>query len=262
MIAVPQEDPVLDQEGVHIWSLSLQVPPIPSERLQLTLSDDECQRASRFRFEKDRNQFITCRGLLRYILSLYLNQEPGQLKLSSNAFGKPQLRIHHTTELQDLRFNYSHSNGLALYAFARGKEVGVDVELIRPEVARETIPEHFFCKAEVATLRALPLELQGSEFFKCWTRKEAYVKAHGEGFQIPLNSFDVSSDHLVADQENVHWTLQSFEPAPGYVAALVTEGHGCHMRFIQWPDLLLTQQEGFFRRTGDYAPCVTLNTRS
>ncbi|MCU1306223.1 MAG: phosphopantetheinyl transferase [Acidobacteriaceae bacterium] len=244
MIAAPQKELVLNHEEVHIWSLSLSVPPICIDRLQQVLSEHECHRVSQFRFERDRNQFITCRGLLRYILSLYLYQDPGQLQLSSNAFGKPHLRTHNTTEQQDLRFNYSHADRLAVFAFARRREIGVDVELIRPDVARESIPEHFFCKAEVATLRALQLEIQGDAFFECWTRKEAYIKARGEGFRIPLNSFDVSSDHLVADQENSHWSLQSFVPAPGYVAALVTEGQGWRTRFIQSPRRFFTQQEG------------------
>jgi len=248
MIATPQEELVLNQDEVHIWSLSLAVPPRRIECLRQVLNGHESQRASQFRFPEHRNQFITCRGLLRHILSLYLHQDPSQLQFSSNGFGKPHLRIGCKGNA-DLRFNYSHSEGLAVFAFAVGMEVGVDVERIKPHIAEDTIPEHFFCKAEVAALRALPLELQGDEFFRYWTRKEAYVKARGEGFRIPLNSFEVSTDRIVSDRDNSEWSLQSFVPAAGYVAALVTEGQGLNTRFIQPSQQFFTQQEG--------VPCCT-----
>jgi 4'-phosphopantetheinyl transferase len=131
-----------------------------------------------------------------------------------------------------LRFNSSHSGKLALFAVARDREVGIDVEWIRPEIAKESVPERFFCPNEVSELRALPARLQAAAFFQCWTRKEAYVKARGEGFRMSLNSFEVSSDSVVTDDKNSNWSLQSFVPADGYVAALAAEGQDCRARFI------------------------------
>jgi 4'-phosphopantetheinyl transferase len=249
MTAAFQEELTLSEDEVHVWGLSLVSLPLSMARLQEVLNDHECHRASRFRFEKDRIQFIACRGLLRHILALYVATDPGQLHLSSNAFGKPQLGTGCEGD-EDLRFNYSHSDGYAVFAFAKGREVGVDVELIEPQIAKESIPEHFFTKSEVVALRALPLELQGDAFFKCWTRKEAYIKARGEGFRIPLNSFEVTSDRVGSDRDNSDWFLQSFVPAAGYIAALVTKGQRCSTRFIQSPERPFSpQQEG--------VPCCT-----
>jgi 4'-phosphopantetheinyl transferase len=246
-----RDDLVLSADQVHLWSISLQSSVSDIQRLFLTLNPYESHRASQFRFDRDRNQFIACRGLLRNILSLYLHQEPSQLCLGSNAFGKPELRSPAISENQNLRFNYSHSDGMAVFAFARGRELGVDVELIRPEVARDLIPERFFCKTEVGALRTLPLQVQSYEFFRFWTRKEAYIKARGEGLGISLDSFDVCSDRVSTDDKESDWFLQSFVPASGYLAALATQGQGWRTTFIQSPEraLIEREQEG--------VPCCT-----
>src|SRR5258707_854637 len=156
MFAASEEELTLSPDDVHIWSISLVSLPICIERLQQELNDRERHRASQFHFEKDRKQFISCRGLMRHILSLYARQDPTQLQLCCNAFGKPELRVECVTENEKLRFNYSHTPGLAVFAFGRGKEVGVDVEFIQPQFADGSIPEHFFHRNEVSALRALP----------------------------------------------------------------------------------------------------------
>ena len=169
-----------------------------------------------------RNRFIAGRALLRDLLAGYLGQPPEAIRFAYNEWGKPALAPGFVT--RDLRFNLSHSEDLAMYAFVLDRDVGVDLEMIRAEVANERVAGNFFSASEVATLRALPLEHQAEGFFNCWTRKEAYVKARGQGLSIELKSFDVS---LIPGQEakilrgdNCRgWSLVSFKPDQGFVAA-------------------------------------------
>lgn len=196
------------------------------------LSADEHERAERFHFRNDRNHFIAARGLLRLLLSRYLDLPPQQLSFSYSPYGKPALAGE--SERASLRFNVSHSHGVALYAFTLEREVGVDVEYIRQDVVNESIAEHFFSAQEVASLRALPAEVQPQAFFNCWTRKEAFIKARGEGLSFPLDQFDVS---LVPEEpaalisirnnplEASRWSLQTLPIEEGYVAALAVAGH-------------------------------------
>jgi 4'-phosphopantetheinyl transferase len=188
-----------------------------------TLSDDELQRAGRFRFQRDRQRYILRRGRLRQLLSQYLGGAPAALVFDQNSFGKPSLRG------SELRFNISHSHGLALFAVADGIEIGCDIERHDPQFAAEQIPERFFAADEVRTLRALPPARQTDAFFRCWTRKEAYIKARGRGLSIPLDSFEVSlaPDGPAALLRGCDgWTVQSFEPVSGYEAAVVAQGAG------------------------------------
>ncbi|HEV7217131.1 MAG TPA: 4'-phosphopantetheinyl transferase superfamily protein, partial [Chloroflexota bacterium] len=133
-----------------------------------------------------------------------------------------------------LRFNLSHTDGLALLAVTRERELGIDVERVRKGIAREGIAERFFTTTEVADLRALPADSQDDAFFACWTRKEAYVKARGEGLSIPLDQFAVSLLpgepaallHVALDPDEVkRWSLHDLDAGPGYRAALLVEGH-------------------------------------
>jgi len=186
------------------------------------LSEQERARAATFLRQNDQRRFIATRGLLRRLLSEYLQHDASELLIGSNAFGKPEL-YRQGEAPAEISFNYSHSNSLAVFAFARGRRVGVDVERVEADVAGDSIAERFFCPSEVSTLRALPKAHQSTAFFKCWTRKEAYVKARGEGFSIPLESFNVSSDRIAADCRS-RWSVLSFEPLPGYMAAVAAEG--------------------------------------
>ena len=210
--------------------------------LRHTLTADECQRAERYVFEKDRTHFVVARGLLRVLLGRYLRQDPQHLRFTYGPHGKPALATD--TGGMSLRFNVSHSHGLALYAITRGREVGVDVERIRPEVAQEKIAERFFSPREVTVLRALPTPLQAPAFFACWTRKEAYIKAKGDGLSLPLDQFDVSLApgepaallHTTWDpQEAACWALQDLAPAPDYRAAVVVAGHDWRLTCWEGP---------------------------
>jgi len=217
---------------VHVWCAALDVPESQVRSLWDTLTADERQRAERYIFEKDRTHFVVARGLLRVLLGRYLRQDPPHLRFTYGPHGKPALATD--TGRATLCFNVSHSHGLALYAVTRSREVGVDVERIRPEVAQEKIAERFFSPREVTVLRALPTPLQATAFFACWTRKEAYIKAKGEGLALPLDQFDVSLApgepaallRTAWDpQEAACWTLQDLAPASGYRAAVAVAGH-------------------------------------
>ena len=136
-------------------------------------SGNERERAARFHFQKDRDHFVAARGILRLILGHYLDQPPEQLRFSYGPFGKPSLAGE--ADGQQLQFNVSHARGLALYAFARGRALGIDIEYVRADLAGDEIAERFFSRQEVSALRALPENARTHAFFNCWTRKEAYM---------------------------------------------------------------------------------------
>lgn len=227
----PPQRLVLETDETHIWRAYLNPEP-PSLRPFLDiLSPDETLRADRFHFRKHRVRYVVARAVLRSILARYLQQPPHLLRFSYNQYGKPALA--HETGDAPLRFNLSHSNGLALYAFTRGREIGLDVEFIREDFASIEIAERFFSPAEVATLRALPAHTQTIAFFNCWSRKEAYIKALGEGLSHPLHTFAVSltpgqpATLLRTDNdphEATRWTLSDIIPDPDFAAALAIKG--------------------------------------
>ena len=175
---------------IHIWKAALNCEERKLQRLEASLSTDELARADRFFALRDRSNFVAARGILRELLGKYLNRAPGALKFSYSPRGKPSL----DTEDQDssIRFNISHSHGLALLAFAANRELGVDVEWIRPNVALEEVAERYFSSREVVELKNLEPSLRAVGFFQCWARKESYVKAKGEGLHIPLEGFSVT----------------------------------------------------------------------
>ena len=232
---------ILKGDEVHIWRACLDQEASLIQALSDVLTPDELDRARRFHFQKDRDRFIVARGALRHILSGYLKTAPDQLRFSYNQYGKPAL----SEEGGDgsLSFNISHSHALALYGIARGRNIGLDVELLREDFASEEIAASFFSPSEVASLRALPSEQQTIAFFNCWTRKEAYIKARGEGFSHPLDRFTVSlapgeaASLLSAEddpRETSRWSLVELSPGAGYVAALAVEGQASPLRCWQW----------------------------
>jgi 4'-phosphopantetheinyl transferase len=233
----PPTQLVLDRSEVHIWRVALAQPTATIQRLWYTLQPDECERAKQFHFAADCARFIVARGLLRAILGRYLGIDPGRLHFCYNQYGKPALAPEHRGVA--LSFNLSHSHELALYAIACSRAIGVDIEYIRAGLAETAIAEQFFSPHEVAMLRALPTWAHNIAFFNCWTRKEAYIKARGEGLSLPLNQFDVSLvpgaptellDVAGDQQERSRWTLQSVDPGSNYVAALAVEGQGWILR--------------------------------
>lgn len=224
---------------VHVWCVPLVTSPRCTTGYQSILSTDEQERVLRFVYQKDREQFITCRGKLRVLIARYLKSEPSGIRFYYSKEGKPALA---QIGNMDLRFNVSHSDGIALYAFTRDREVGVDVERIRPVFTTEEIAERFFAPGEVSALRSLPPETQENAFFGLWTLKEAYVKASGRGLSLPFNNFEVISIRgeapafvaIGSSGERLPWSLAKLNLGYGYAAALAVEGYGCSVKCWRW----------------------------
>lgn len=215
--------------AVHIWHADLESQPT-AQSLEPLLSPDELERARRFRFAEHRRRFIIARGCLRQLLGAYLQSDAHELVFSYSAEGKPSLDVRHRT---DLHFNVSHSGEIAAYGFTFGRNIGIDVELIRYDVDVDEIPKRFFSCAEQKWMSSLQGEAKYRGFFHCWTRKEAYVKAVGTGLSLPLRDFDVSlmpgqpakllatrPDASVADR----WQMASLDFGSEYAAAVIVEG--------------------------------------
>lgn len=187
------------------------------------LSPCEQSRAGRFHFERDRRRFIVARGRLRHLLGERLNKQPERVTIQYGARGKPAV--------DGLHFNLSHTGDYALYAFSTDGEVGVDLETIRPLPEADAIAATMFSPAEVAEYEHLAPDDRTIGFFNCWTRKEAFVKALGDGLAMPLDRFDVTLAPgaparlmRVGEQPGAEsgWQLHGFSPARGLIAALVT----------------------------------------
>jgi 4'-phosphopantetheinyl transferase len=224
---LPPEALALARDEVHVWRASLDQAPAQIQSFLPKLAADERARAARFHFERDRDHYTVARGVLRSILGRYLNRAPESLSFCYGPHGKPSLARE--SNGATIRFNLSHSHGLALFAIAHGRELGIDLERIRCDLAVLEIAERFFSREEAARLRAFPGESRHREFFRCWTGKEAYVKARGEGLSLPLDQRYPS--------EVSRWSFREFTPAHGYLAALAAEGQGWRLSCWQWPDL-------------------------
>lgn len=231
----------LERDQAQVWRARLDLARAELQNCFRVLTEDERARAARFCFARDRDWFIATRGILRIILSRYLDCDPAQLRFDYNAYGKPALGQNQDDAA--IEFNLSHSNGLALYAITRARAIGIDLEWINPARAEMAIAERFFSPTEVAILRALPRALQVPAFFNCWTRKEAFVKARGLGLSLPLNAFDVSLMPGMAamllrvngDPDAARdWSLYDLSPAPDFAATLAIEGNDCQIEKWEW----------------------------
>lgn len=240
--AAPPEPLELGSGEVHLWRASLEFDAAIPECLRRTLSAEEIVRAERFRFSEGRHRFTAARGILRDILSRYTGRPPAALEFGYHASGKPY--VMGETGLGEPEFNLSHSKEMALYALTRGRRVGVDVELIRPHTDLSRIAERFYAAREAEALRDLPPEERAEAFFRCWTRKEAYLKARGEGLALGLGSFEVSlgagdTDALISvrgdPSAGQRWQLTDVEIGMGYAAAVAVEQRGLLLRFWNWP---------------------------
>ncbi|HEX8149146.1 MAG TPA: 4'-phosphopantetheinyl transferase superfamily protein [Pyrinomonadaceae bacterium] len=215
----------LARDEVHVWLIELAQPDAVVEGLARLLAERERERAGRFHFARDRRAFQVAKGATRQILAWYLNAEPRSLSFSEGAYGKPYLQSC------DIRFNLSHSGGLALLAVAREREVGVDVEEVRELEDFAQIAERFFSPAESRKLRGVAGPASATAFFNCWTRKEAFIKAVGEGLSHPLDTFEVT--FLPGEEVELRceapasgrWLLAPLPVPEGYAAALVVERH-------------------------------------
>lgn len=216
----------LPDNEIHVWLIQL------GATVASCLSERESARAARFVFEKDRKSYTVGHTALRDILSRYTGGSPAALNFLAAKRGKPYLPDH-----PDIRFNLSDSGEFALVAVARAREVGVDIERIRAERPTQGIAERFFAPAEVRELMETPEDRRVAAFFAGWSRKEAYMKACGEGMHIPLNSFVVSlgEDAIIRKADDrERWSICALEAPTGYASALVVEGSGWDVKRFEW----------------------------
>jgi 4'-phosphopantetheinyl transferase len=208
---------------VHVWKVSLHAPPDFLPNFFETLSAEEQERAKRFVFERDERRYIVAHAALRYLLSKYMSRNPKEIQIAAEGLGKPY--IHEVNMRTQLHFNLSHSGEFAAMAFCADGELGIDIEQRRPEAASVEIAERNFSASELRELKKLSGEDFVAGFFRCWTRKEAYVKAKGIGLGADLRSFAVTLDsdevaELTAiDAEK--WNVFPFKVTPENWGAVV-----------------------------------------
>jgi 4'-phosphopantetheinyl transferase len=222
---------------VHVWIADLNIGSEHTWGLHSTLAIEERERAARFRFEKDRNHYIAGRGFLRHILSSYLKVIPSEVRFAYNDYGKPFLASGFAEN--KLRFNVGHSSGLALFGISSGREIGVDIERIRPDFATNDIADRFFAPEEVKELSLCDPAERPEAFFDCWTRKEAFVKARGMGLSLPLDQFVVAFGRKApaalltakADPEaSSRWLIRELPTPEGYAGAVALEASEVDLR--------------------------------
>ena len=227
----PPSTPTLSRGQVDLWKVPLKRTDSELQLLEQSLARDERTRAERFRFDRDRRRFIAAHGLLRSILGRYIDVAPSALRFASWPLGKPFLV---QPPRANLTFNLSHSGELALVAVTQDRRVGIDIEEIRFIDEVEVLAQRFLSPQENLVFQGLACEYKLEAFFDCWTRKEAYVKATGDGLSRRTESFDVAfapreSARLLnvegQPKEASRWSLLGLVPASGYVGAIAVEGH-------------------------------------
>jgi 4'-phosphopantetheinyl transferase len=226
----------LQSREVHVWRADLRVIPAEMEELFGTLSSGERARAATFKFPRDQERFMVSRGILRQVLARYLHQSASELHLCNGPFGKPALSD--VPGVEALQFNLSHSHNLAVFAVARREEIGIDLERVEPFPAGDLVSRRSFTRDEVRFLRAVSQDRQLEEFFGSWTRKEAYLKARGEGLSLRIDTLSVPTSSAGSvtffDRGASVWSMHTFKPALGYVAALAVHGIPGKLKFWEW----------------------------
>jgi 4'-phosphopantetheinyl transferase len=231
----------LKKAETHVIRANLSLSAGAIAQLSSILSLDEHERAACFHFAKHRRRFIACRGLLRSILGAYLRVAPADLRFIYGPNGKPGLEPNQHPE--DVQFNLSHSEELALYAVARNVPIGVDVERLSSRVNLDKLSRNLFSRAQLEVYTKLPQGEKINAFFRCWTRKEAFIKAIGEGLGYPLDSFDVPmgehSKSLTIDggTHAGEWSIHHLSPAPGFVGAVAFKGKSDAVRNFRYEDV-------------------------
>ncbi|MDA0711594.1 MAG: 4'-phosphopantetheinyl transferase superfamily protein [bacterium] len=224
---LPDLLPDLIRDAVHIWHRPLDLTESDLRRCESVLSAEEADRAGRYTFAKGRDHFVAARGMLRLLLSHYTQLRPEDLVFAYGEKGKPELADGQA----DVCFNVSHASGFAAWAFARNRKIGVDIEWRHRRANISAIGKRFFSDVEWTALCDLPEDRLREGFFRCWTRKEAFVKALGDGLTYSLKAFDVSvgarAELLRVEGEHCppHWTLGSLENLPAdYIGAVAFQG--------------------------------------
>jgi len=234
-LVIPARRPAPGQVQLHLASLACAAGEL--DRLQGFLSADELLRCNRLIDQGRRERAIAGRGLLRELLGSYLGEEPGSILLSEGEFGKLHLSEH--LEEDAISFNLSHAGDRLLMAVATGCEVGVDLELVRPDLQFRAMAERYFSLREQRELFSLAPAEQLPAFYRCWTRKEAYLKGTGTGFSQPANGFDVSLlpqhppellAHRASPGETERWSIRDIDMPGEYCAAVALEAENAELK--------------------------------
>ncbi len=230
--------------NVHVWLANLSIDDQVFNNFHQYLSPDERRRADHYAYTKDRRNYISSHGILRNIMACYLHCHPVDVAFMNSIDGKPALDL--PEQPSGLEFNLSHSSGFAAIAVTQGLKVGIDIELVHLLPDMDLIAAYFFSDDERAALSKLPDEEKMAGFFRCWTRKEAYLKAIGRGLSIPLDSFDVSlapgnpirmHSNRIHPDEVSRWSFYTFIPEHGFSGALVIDSSQVRPNFRLWePD--------------------------
>lgn len=228
---------VLPENEVQLWHFKVDEFSKEVESYAKLLSQKETASADSYKFAKDRTIYILARGLLRILSGRYLNEIPENIKFDYGEYGKPDYKFQ-----TSLKFNISHSGNMIVMAFTRNFDIGVDIEKLKDDFDVIDIAQHFFSPDEIQTLEALPEKEQVHGFYRCWTRKEAFIKAKGSGLSFVLTSFSVSLDADRAELlrtdwdtgEKVEWRMFSFEPEEGYLGALSIRANSSNIRQMDW----------------------------
>lgn len=235
--------PKLQSDQIHVWAVRSLSGRDCLPSLYKTLSADELRTAEAFRFEKHKSDYIAARGLLRAILGKYTDQLAEAIEFRYAPQGKPYLQ---DVQKCRLHFNLSHSENCAVYALTLERELGIDVERIKELPDMHSLARRFFSPAEVADLQAVPSELRAESFYKCWTRKEAYIKAVGSGLSLPLDRFRVSllpgqpaallSLRGGADSVS-SWSMHDLRPWDEFVGALAVRSPSSSLRELKFTNV-------------------------
>ena len=216
----------IDDSKIDIWSVSIEQHVNKLPDYWELLSSFEKEKANRFRFEKDKNCYVIARGLLRILLSRYLNLKSQKINFRYAEKGKPYLQ-----HPSNIKFNLSHSKNCIVLAFTKNIEIGIDVEYTKNNLEILQVADSFFSKQEIKELKSLQPIYRLSAFYNCWTRKEAFIKATGDGLSFPLNQFTVSLESsksaeikeiLWDNKEKDLWSLETFTPQKDYIGAVAS----------------------------------------
>ena len=216
--SAPPKTVQLFDGNIHVWRAGLDVNSEQRAELRATLASAEIERAKGFVFESDRSRFEAARGTLRLLLSKYLNCAASEIQVLANELGKPFVE-------GDISFNLSHSDGLAVYAFARSSPVGIDLERIRADIEYLEIAGRHFTEKEVEELRAATDERKIEVFFRSWTRKEAFAKATGRGLAALSGIQDIlesSRTEALGNTSDGRWMAKSFIPQREFVGCVIS----------------------------------------
>jgi 4'-phosphopantetheinyl transferase len=228
----------LKEGEAHLWFVSLALVSDKISDFKSLLSADEQERADRFRAVQDADRYVAARGWLRTLLGSYLSIEPHRLQFSYDSFGKPHL----SDNAPSMSFSVSHCDDWGLFGFTHQHRIGVDLERVREGINVEDLAQRFFSENELRKLRSLPPAQQREAFYRAWTRKEAYLKARGEGLSFGLDRVEVSlaPDEpamilSAADDPGIsqRWAVQHLLPRPGYVGAATVEASNIEFKYFE-----------------------------